>query len=73
MQPEKNDVERPSSPFLRVGQDLRGRWLVQDVAGLIEGCFTNQESALGFAKAECEIFHGQYEMSGTPLSSHLLH
>ena len=73
MQPEKSDLEQPSLPFLRVGQDLRGRWLVQDSAGLIEGCFTSHESALRFAKAECDIFHCGYEISVTPLSSHLLH
>ena len=73
MQPDKSASEQPSKPLLRVGQDLRGRWLVQDYAGLIEGCFTSRESALRFARAEYDIFNCKFELSGTPLSSHLVH
>ena len=73
MQSDEGNPEQPRPMLLRVGQDQRGRWLVQDIAGMIEGFFTSRESALGFAKSECEVFHGHFELSGVTLSSHLLH
>jgi hypothetical protein len=56
-----------------VGQDESGRWLVQDDAGLIEGCFRSRDTALGFARAESEIHHCPVAISATPLTSHLVH
>jgi hypothetical protein len=62
-----------ASNILKVGQDLHGRWLVQDEGGLIEGFFQSRESALGFARSESEIHHATVAISITPLISHLLH
>ena len=61
------------TPHLVVGQDRRGRWLVQDDAGLIEGAFTTRQTALSFARAESEIHHAPIEIRETPLTSHLFH
>lgn len=63
----------PHSSRLIVGQDLRGRWLVQDDEGLIEGFFSSRETALGFARSESEIHHAMVEIRTTPLTSRLLH
>lgn len=70
----------PSHPFgvrtpslLMVGQDLHGRWLVQDAEGLIEGSFQSRDTALGFARSESEIHHLPVEISAGPLTSHLQH
>ena len=65
--------EGPLFATLLVGQDLRGRWLVQDIDGLIEGCFQSKNAALGFARSESEIHHLSVALSATPLTSHLLH
>jgi hypothetical protein len=56
-----------------VGQDLTGRWLVQDTEGLIEGFFRSRDTALGFARSESEIHHVPVEISVGPLTSHLIH
>lgn len=61
------------SSILLVGQDQRGRWLVQDIIGRIEGVFTSRENALGFAQAECDIHHATFEMASGPLTPRLLH
>lgn len=66
----------PAVPFpsvLMVGQDLSGRWLVQDTEGLIEGRFQSRDTALGFARSESEIHHLPVTISTTPLTSHLVH
>ena len=63
----------PHSSILLVGQDRKGRWLVQDEEGLIEGFFASRETALGFARSESEIHHTLIEISTAPLTSHLLH
>ncbi|WP_019834366.1 hypothetical protein [Sphingomonas sp. PR090111-T3T-6A] len=55
------------SSLLLVGQDERGRWLVQDTAGRVEGRFRSRETALGFAKSECDLFHGRIELVEAPL------
>jgi hypothetical protein len=79
MASEGNDImsshpsEVPNDYTLTVGQDVRGRWLVQDADGLIEGFFQSQASALGFARSESEIYHARVELSAKPLVSHLLH
>jgi hypothetical protein len=56
-----------------VGQDSRGRWLVQDAEGLIEGHFQSRDTALRFARSESEIHHVPVAISDTPLTSHLVH
>jgi hypothetical protein len=61
------------SSVLRVGQDARGRWLVQDTVGRIEGLFKTRETALGFARSECDLLHATIEISDTPLTPYLLH
>jgi hypothetical protein len=63
----------PHSSILVVGQDVRGRWLVQDEQGLIEGCFSSRETALGFARSESDIYHTAIEISSAPLTSRFLH
>ena len=55
------------SSQLLVGQDLRGRWLVQDAAGLVEGRFVSRETALGFARAERDILHATIVLADAPL------
>jgi hypothetical protein len=59
--------------ILMVGQDSRGRWLVQDAEGLIEGHFQSRDTALRFARSESEIHHVPVAISDTPLTSHLVH
>lgn len=60
---------RPTS--LLVGQDILGRWLVQDGEGLIEGVFRSRDTALGFARSEGDIYHVAVEMAAGTLTSHL--
>lgn len=66
-------IEVPQLSRLMVGQDSRGRWLVQDDEGLIEGRFSSRDTALGFARSESEIHHIPVAISATPLTSHLVH
>jgi hypothetical protein len=63
----------PQPPLLIVGQDLHGRWLVQDRHGLIEGFFRSRETALDFARSESEIHSAEIEISALPLMSRLMH
>lgn len=73
MQRLQSTSDRRGSSVLRVGQDRRGRWLVQDTVGHIEGFFTSRDSALGFARSECDLLHATIEMSEAPLTSRLQH
>jgi len=59
------------SSLLLVGQDERGRWLVQDTAGRVEGRFRSRETALGFARSECDLFHGRIELAQAPLTARI--
>jgi hypothetical protein len=56
-----------------VGQDIAGRWLVQDDAGLIEGLFRTRETAIGFARSERDIHRGTIAISAVPLTPRLVH
>jgi hypothetical protein len=56
------------SPILFVGQDVKGHWLVQDKSGQLEGCFVSRETALGFARAECDMLHATLQLADTPLT-----
>lgn len=59
-------------PVLRVGQDGRGRWMVQESRGLLEGVFVSREAALHFAHLERHAFPGaRIELAGTALTSTL--
>jgi hypothetical protein len=58
--------------ILRVGQDGRGRWMVQENHGLIEGLFVSREAALHFARLERHAFPGaRVELAAGPLVSTL--
>ena len=52
--PEPEPLSRPSSRFPRflIGQDTRGRWVVQDQRGLRGGLFINRAEAVRFAMFE---------------------
>jgi hypothetical protein len=58
---------------LLVGQDRRGRWLVQDDAGLIEGRFISRETAIGFARAEQAALHASIVLAQAPVVGRLFH
>jgi hypothetical protein len=57
------------SSLLLVGQDKRGRWLVQDTAGRIEGHFLSRETALHFARAERDLLHATVRFADAPLTA----
>jgi hypothetical protein len=64
-----SDSEPPNrSPILFVGQDSKGHWLVQDKGGGLEGCFVSRETALGFARAECDMMHATLQLADAPLT-----
>jgi hypothetical protein len=67
------DIPPQWSSLLLVGQDERERWLVQDTVGRVEGCFRSRETALGFAKSECDLFHGRIEIARAPLIARIAH
>lgn len=69
----QSDVRPDWSSVLFVGQDRRGRWLVQDTAARIEGCFTSRETAIGFARSQCDLLRTTFELSDGPLTPRLLH
>jgi hypothetical protein len=55
-----------------VGQDRRGRWMVQENHGLIEGLFISRDAALHFAHLERHAFPGAtVELTNEPLISTL--
>ena len=68
---------RPAEPgatphILQVGQDRRGRWMVQENHGLIEGLFIPRDAALHFARLERHAFPGAtVELTSEPLISTL--
>jgi hypothetical protein len=58
--------------ILQVGQDRRGRWMVQENHGLIEGVFISRDAALHFARLERHAFPGAtVELVSAPLTSTL--
>ena len=58
--------------ILLVGQDRRGRWMVQENHGLIEGLFISRDAALHFARLERHAFPGgTVELTSEPLVSSL--
>ena len=69
MQRQETDVPPDWSSILFVGQDRRGRWLVQDTVGRIEGIFTSRDTALSFARSERDILHASIEYSDAPLTA----
>ncbi len=73
MDTQDADIPPQWSSLLFVGQDERGRWLVQDTVGRVEGCFRSRETALGFAKSECDLFHGRIEIAQAPLTARIAH
>ncbi len=73
MTKKHSDAPASRPPVIHVGQDRRGRWLVQDSTGQIEGVFVNRESALGFAQAERDLHRSLIEITGSPLVARLLH
>jgi len=52
--PEPEPLSRPSSRFPRflIGQDTRGRWVVQDQRGLCGGLFVSRAEAIRYAMFE---------------------
>ncbi len=67
-----SDVRSHGTTVIQVGQDRRGRWLVQDRTGGIEGVFLNRQSALGFAQAECDLHHFPIEVVESFLVARLM-
>lgn len=64
----------PDRTILMVGQDPRGRWMVQENHGLLEGSFVSREAAIQFARWERHAFPGAtVEMVSAPLTSLLEH
>ena len=64
-----SDSQPPDqSAILLVGQDIKGHWLVQDRNGQLEGCFVSRETALGFARAECDMLHATLRLANTLLT-----
>jgi len=62
----------PNPHILLVGQDRRGRWMVQENHGLIEGLFISRDAALHFARLERHAFPGAtVELASEPLISTL--
>lgn len=53
---------RGDHTIILVGQDDRGRWLVEENHGLIEGAFRSKDDALRFANAERGQFPGAIVM-----------
>jgi hypothetical protein len=70
---ESGSSEPPSTEhILLVGQDRRGRWMVQENHGLIEGVFISRDTAVHFANCERHAFPGaRVEFAGAPLASML--
>jgi hypothetical protein len=70
---EPVSTEPPSSEhILLVGQDIRGRWMVQENHGLIEGIFISRDAAVHFAYCERHAFPGgRVEIADVPLASTL--
>lgn len=70
---ESGSSEPPSTEhILLVGQDCRGRWMVQENHGLIEGLFVSREAALHFARLERHAFPGaRVKLAVGPLVSTL--
>lgn len=66
--PDDLPILLPGRPALRVGQDARGHWLVQDEAGLVEGFFTTRKSAIDFARAESGWLRIGVIMADAPLA-----
>lgn len=65
-------VSGATAPVLRVGQDGRGRWIVQESRGLLEGIFISRAAALHFAQLERHAFPGaRIELADTALTSNL--
>ena len=62
-------VARDQNPILLVGQDRKGHWLVQDMAGHMEGCFISRETAIRFARAECGLLHATVQLADAPLTT----
>lgn len=68
------DHQGAAEHVLRVGQDAKGRWIVQESDGGSEGLFTTREAALHFARWECRAYaHARVELAATPLASILSH
>lgn len=58
--------------ILQVGQDRKGRWMVQENHGLLEGMFVSREAALHFARLERHAFPGaRVELTTSPIISTL--
>ncbi len=64
-----NPIPIPPIPVLLVGQDVKGHWLVQDVAGRLEGCFISRETAIRFARAESGMLHATVQLADLPLTA----
>lgn len=50
-----------------VGQDGAGHWLVQDSRKRIEGRFVSEGAAMGYAKAEGQVYHAAVEIASITL------
>lgn len=69
MDTHSSTLARDQSPILLVGQDTKGHWLVQDVAGRLEGCFISRATAVRFARDECDILHATMQLVDVPLTA----
>lgn len=47
---------RGDHTIILVGQDDRGRWVVEENHGLVEGAFRTKDDAIRFAQAERDQF-----------------
>jgi hypothetical protein len=56
MRPLSAKAAFPPETILMVGQDERGRWMVQENHGLMEGVFVSRDAALSYAARECHGF-----------------
>ena len=64
----------PDPSILFVGQDPRGRWMVQENHGLLEGTFVSREAAMSFARWERHGYPGAtVALATAPLTPHFAH
>ncbi len=70
MRPRSRVQEQLKTVFL-VGPTPRGRWLVQETSGLLEGLFISQRAALKFAMDECRAHPNSIVISSSTLTSRL--
>lgn len=62
-------LPEPDQPSLLIyiGQDIGGRWLVQDSAKRVEGRFLSYAAAKNYADAECVIHQATMVAASVPL------